>query len=80
MEDANQLELPNSIQEFLARDIGTISGIANIARSWNDTTPEESKGVFSFLGTIGEENQELELSASNRGMYVYFLINYQVST
>ena len=80
MDDANQLELPNSIQEFLARDIGFVSGTADIARSENETTPEESKGVLSFLGTIGEENQELELSASNRGMYVYFLINYQVST
>ena len=44
MEDANQLELPNSVEEFLvAGNIGIVSGTAEVARSENGTTLEESK-------------------------------------
>ena len=37
MEDANQLELSNSIEEFL------VSGSSEVARVENETTLEESK-------------------------------------
>ena len=42
MEDANQLELPNSIEEFLAGDIGTVSETVEVARLRNGTTEESN--------------------------------------
>ena len=33
----------------------------------------DNLAAFSFLGTVGDENQELELSASNRGMFIFII-------